>query len=1101
MSERMIVYLQKIRMINWYGFNQITVPVGKFTLIAGKNGNGKSVLLDGIKYALYGDTVFNKSSENKGSRTVTSYTRGLKDATLGTYMRPADQCPNVHTHIVLEFANEVNRFILGTVIDTDAGNNFRTFRYEVKGRRIEDLPLTFTNDKGEIIPVNHRQLQEKLGVPMLDNKEGLQFFMQRTGLRFEESQLLEFRRKLRNIMSYDPGAKIDQFIRESVLEEKKIDFSKLVEAKNNIQNLKNGIQGIDEEISALDGVLHAFEEKEKCENTLFMDDVKQNYQEMQTCRQKLDESAKAMELARGLIAEDEQKIKLVQERRGGWISQLGEVRVQKAGMDCDKVIAVAKAELERQKENLQKLQQEKKVLEDFQQWVNALTEFLAEHQIGVEKREVLQGLAGKDYSVSEKTLAVQVLQQQLRKERDGRMEALMRLKDAIGKNERDKNFYRQIVEDCRAHKTTYSELPDYLLLKQEINKELEKRNGKSGAWLACEMVTGLQDETWRNTLETYLGRRRYTVLVEPEDYNVADEVLNRLKNPKAHLFNTAILMKKTLHKVEKSAADFIQTKNAVTRQYFDYQLGRFAAVDMQDVKKYENALSREGRVSVSMDGYFLNFAQLRYYYLGNKALELNRQRAEKSLKKLTAEGEDLQQQLSVLVKEKNYLEQAGGAFVPCNYDASFLCQEVQAEIDRCKQNLRKLKKAQEQDSVYMELCYQEEDLERNIQATEREENSLRDHQSRQRTELQYNQKIYDEQEALLPQLQQAGQNLKEENSLLYDRAVKDYENHLLKGPNSMGGVLKDRKRAERNLEEAKGILSQRQAAYAVRFTGAKILDMGADRSVYEDRKKKIWMDDRQEIQHNLKVQTGRYEEIFKNEFVLTILQYCNEARDRLRRINLELKNLQFKDKYAFQVQFVKDGSRYEKIIDYAKFLQERVKGSDEGQLTLESMSSVSNEESAELEREIRRAINEMLATEDRNQLDNYADYRNYMTYEILLTNDVLQEAKLSRQSGYNSGAEVQIPYLLVLISALLMIYNRKDNCTRLVFIDEPFAKMDPINVQVMLDFMKSQELQMVFCAPDKTELLGNACDVILPVLRLGHDIMEVGTVQMKEPAA
>ena len=293
-------------------------------------------------------------------------------------------------------------------------------------------------------------------------------------------------------------------------------------------------------------------------------------------------------------------------------------------------------------------------------------------------------------------------------------------------------------------------------------------------------------------------------------------------------------------------------------------------------------------------------------------------------------------------------------------------------------------------------------------------------------------------------------------------------------------------------------MTQHQADYAVRFSE---LGFKTDRSVYEDRKKKIWMDDRQEIQHNLEVQTGRYEEIFKNEFVLEILRYCNEARERLKSINLELKNLKFKDRYAFQVQFAKDGSRYEQIINYAKFLQERVQGSDEGQLTLESMSSISNEESAELEREIRRTINEILAAEDKNQLENYADYRNYMSYEILLSNDVLHEAKLSRQSGYNSGAEVQIPYLLILISALLMKYNTKDNCTRLVFIDEPFAKMDPTNIQVMLDFMKSQELQMVFCAPDKTELLGNACEVILPVLRLGHDVMEIGTVQIKEPAA
>ena len=60
-----MIELSMVRLINWYAFNNITAPFGKFTLVAGRNGNGKSVLLDAIKYALYGDTVFNKSTENK----------------------------------------------------------------------------------------------------------------------------------------------------------------------------------------------------------------------------------------------------------------------------------------------------------------------------------------------------------------------------------------------------------------------------------------------------------------------------------------------------------------------------------------------------------------------------------------------------------------------------------------------------------------------------------------------------------------------------------------------------------------------------------------------------------------------------------------------------------------------------------------------------------------------------------------------------------------------------------------------------------------------------------------------------------------------------
>jgi hypothetical protein len=52
----------------------------------------------------------------------------------------------------------------------------------------------------------------------------------------------------------------------------------------------------------------------------------------------------------------------------------------------------------------------------------------------------------------------------------------------------------------------------------------------------------------------------------------------------------------------------------------------------------------------------------------------------------------------------------------------------------------------------------------------------------------------------------------------------------------------------------------------------------------------------------------------------------------------------------------------------------------------------------------------------------------------------------------------------------------------------------------MMRFMKEQKLQMIFCAPDKTELIGNECDVILPVLRTSPDLMEMGMIEIHKGA-
>ena len=343
-----------------------------------------------------------------------------------------------------------------------------------------------------------------------------------------------------------------------------------------------------------------------------------------------------------------------------------------------------------------------------------------------------------------------------------------------------------------------------------------------------------------------------------------------------------------------------------------------------------------------------------------------------------------------------------------------------------------------------------------------------------------------------------------ENYSIYVKAIDDYEHFLVAGKNGNGGILKDRERSERALRKATDDLKGAQYTYnAARTVENQIAVEEGSQAQYRSRKDRIWMDDRQEIQEKLKSQTQKYESIFKNEFVLTVLKSCEAARDDLKHINAELKMLDFKSVYSFDVNYIKDGSDYEKILEYAKYLKEREElGTADGQMTFESMTMYSDDRGEELEKEIKRIISKIVSSNDKEQIEHFADYRNYMNYEILVSNDdVLNKAKLSKQSGYNSGAEVQIPYMLILLSALLMIYNDKTNSTRLVFIDELFAKMDPTNIRTMLKFMKNQKLQMIFCAPDKTELIGNECQVILPVLRTKPDLMEIGIVEIHEGAS
>ena len=245
----------------------------------------------------------------------------------------------------------------------------------------------------------------------------------------------------------------------------------------------------------------------------------------------------------------------------------------------------------------------------------------------------------------------------------------------------------------------------------------------------------------------------------------------------------------------------------------------------------------------------------------------------------------------------------------------------------------------------------------------------------------------------------------------------------------------------------------------------------------------------------MKEQTITYERIFKREFVLNIYEAAKDARSDIADINKELRKLQFSTRYQFDVKLLNDHSDYAKILRYAEYLQETNNMLD-GQFAFTGLMGYENDEVETREKEIRDIINKIIDQNDMTQMKRFADYRNYMSYEIIINNDEVKDGKLSKQVGYNSGAGTQIPYTLILSAALSMLYNVRVNSVRLIFIDEPFEKMSDHNIKLMLDFFKNQHFQVIFCAPpNKLESIGNECGVIIPVLKVSNDNMQIGKVK------
>lgn len=1099
-----MISLTKVRLINWYAFSNVTAPVGQFTLIAGKNGNGKSVLLDAIKYAAYGDTVFNKSSESKGSRTLSSYTRGLLDATAGTYMRPAERFPNVYTHIVLEYYDSLDdkHFVLGAVIETSAGNNIQTLRYALDHSKLEDISHTYEVE-GELLPYTAAELQRKYRLQLLNREQGLQKFLQMTGLKMNLNQLPAYLRKLRGVMSYDPDAKVDRFIRESVLEEKNVDFTKLIEAKENIVKLNDTFRLIGEEVGELDGVLAAYDDWETERSRLLADDIKRAYRDKTELEEAIETCIREKQLAKRQQEENARLQAALEKREEEVSARLSKAQVNLQSLDGVQQIAEEERHLSECREQKRVLADQMQDLEAFQIKVSELMHLLLENGCPVQEKSVLAGLcerggasaAEKEAAVERLRTTAEALYVRLVKQQGQQEGELSELNKKI-------SFQSAIAEDCARHREAYAHIPEYMGLREEINREFARRKIDAEARFACEYVIGLKDEAWRDAIEAFLGPRRYCILVPPQYYDLADGILNASQYRYAHLFNTKLLMRRKVEAEPDSAVKLLEIRNEVAQKYFDYQLGRMHAVPLEEVRNYENAISKEGRVAVAMDGYFLRFDRLRAYYLGQESFELNRVRAEREAERLREEKKRLLAEKEQIASQSAILENSRTSFRPYRYDAHEAYRQAAAQYLQSEQRLKELKKAQEHNEQFQQLSLLVDQLQREQKAVRAERTECVQAGSNLQARISgYTEKIEIKSQDL-DKASRAWEEFERDAYAAVQRAVEAYRK-FQSGESNTGGLMQQqsRERTRQKIEKSKTDLLKLQSVYLAGHPDSGLSVGIEQREAYAARRDRIWMDDLQEIRRKLEEQTRRYEEIFKNEFVLTILKACERAREDLRAINIELAKLKFSARYQFDVDYVKDGSDFAQIIRYAKYLNERENlGGGEGQGTLSFAAAVSDEEAAQLEQELKQIINRIISQGSEESIVRFADYRNYMTYEILISNEVLDRARLSRQTGYNSGAEVQIPYLLILTSALLMIYNSKINSTKLMFIDEPFVKMDPGNVRLMLDFMRQQGLQVIFCAPDKTETIGNACEVILPVLRVSPDSMLLGVVQFHSPA-
>ena len=1098
--------LRNIHLVNWYGFSNRTIPVSEnLTLISGENECGKSTILDAIKYAYTGDTQFNKATSGYntgvGKRNLVSYTRCLVDASAGIYARPADKIPVVYTHIALEYFDQINEnpFVLGVVIETAVTDIRGTHWYALDGKRIADISFVYEEDS-LIKPYDASGFQKKYGVQMKTKKEGITLFMQMIGLKLPYQEVPKYQRKLRNIMAYNPAAKIQEFIKESVLEEHDINFDKLKEAKKNIEQINGSLEQINQELQDLDSILADYDEHDKKAVQLKIDDIKIKYKDLVQCQRDIWEAEELIKRSSITCETLGKKIEEQNQEIDDIDKIYSETRRALLDLDVSKAIEASKQLIDTYEKQLTKLNDERERLEIFQQKMKEIIVQLSEMGVTIQNDNVLGRLTSKSLEVAEKQRFIDSLKEEVQECRDTLIEKNILLKKELEIVQNECIEQNNIIESCNKNRMDYSNVQEQVELIKEINRELLKHGINEEAHMAYEYVIELEDENWRNAIEAFLGVHRYAVIVSKDAFDVANAVLDKSRYRYVELVNTKRLMSKVMDCEKDSVFYYLSVQNETAANYFKFWLGRIHAVNIENVPDYDNAMSMEGKLSRNMAVTYINTRKIRSYCLGSQAIELNRRAAEKRLHELEKkEKEILLEQRSVQDKSK-YLQDGISCFKEFNLNSHKEWADVSVDLNNEKGHYKELLEAQKNNAEFMALNERVSVLGNQLEIKKKNlEENIKQKIILETTVSEKKKLVKDLKEKEIEKQAELNKERIVGNSSV-EKAIEEYDQYL-SGDNQNGGLMAraTKERVDRRVRELEGNIIGKEQAYNNRKQEVDKLPIGLEYEAdYQRRRGKIWIDDLQGIQQKLKEQTITYERIFKREFVLNVYNTAKDAKDDISDINKELRKLQFSTKYQFDVKMLNDNSDYAKILRYAEYLQETNNMSD-GQMTFTSLMSYENDEVETREREIRDIINKIIDHNDIAEIKKFADYRNYMSYEIIINNDEVKDGKLSKQVGYNSGAGTQIPYTLILSAALSMLYNVRVNSVRLIFIDEPFEKMSDHNIKLMLDFFKNQNFQVIFCAPpNKLESIGSECGVIIPVLKISNDNMQIGEIKFHE---
>ncbi len=1031
--------LQKIKLINWYTFQNETIELTGNTLISGVNGSGKSTLLDAIQYVLSGGKKdFNQAANEKSKRSLETYIRGKVNIEGKEYIRPQD----VTSYIVLEFGDPTRNTheLIGTIIEIpNASHNYDKIFFKIPNQSIDDAlfiqnnaPITLSQFKYQ-----NRQNSVELYSQKLEIQKMISSTLGLTGDKYFEL--------LHKALAFKPINNINDFVNDFLLPESNISLDNLKQNVELFRQLQEIISQEEEKMQALTIIEESHKSYLKTKEDL----------EDQTYLTALLEQ----KMIEHTIAKRNQKNKDNTKKLNTTNNKLEELQKEKTILN--KSMDTYKEQLAQNQEHqlYYKLSNEVKILKDSihnlkSSYENYLQNFKSVRAklapfpwiVPLNKVDFSDTSTVRTALIEVDELAYQTkrnLGNQVSKQND----TVKTIQETLKKVENK-------LKLLKMNKLPYEE--NILNLQQEIKKQLEEKYHTTlEIRPVCEYLE-IKNDHWRDAIEGYLNTQKFDLIIEPVYFDEALKIYDTIKKEKkiygVGLVNTQKFKNSDQEVQPNTLAEHISSKNIYAKRYATYLLNRVTCCEtVEELKNYNQAITPTCMTYRNHVARQINPKVYQDYYIGAYATKKKIEEGELALKCALEQEKQEKEKYEVLSKQYDLLNNANLHNLLQSIDCLSKYNEVTKEYETKQAQVQSL----EGKGIFLDIAEKLKEFEQ----AEISLNNKIDELTKEKLGLEY-------------QIETNTQEIADQEALLSTKELPPSHNSntLTEYLETLFAKNTDQEVAtkiENKLNQCKNSLNDTTHQIEILQNNYNLKFQFDEHATIDNIE--IYMQELAKIrEQDLVTHKSQVEEFkekcqisFQEDFISRIKEKIETAQSEIKELNKSLKTNKFGHE---RYEFIYAPSIDPEMATYYNII---TSGQNYSKKTLfEETLSVHD-------KEIMDTLFQKIAisnTKDNTQkiLTNYTDYRRYMSYDIKVTNEEGDYYLFSKVSREKSGGEIQTPFYVMIAASfeqLLRNARRNTSVGCVVLFDEAFNNMDESRIEAMMNYYSKLNIQLLIAVP------------------------------------